>query len=248
MIAKELETDDRQKIRIDFGKRLGIVGGLGAETSAKFCLNMNNRFREITNFQPDITMENLPVSIELERSFISDTNSTNHFMLLENAVKRLNKVNVDFIAIPCNTIHLFIDRLKNISKAPIINMIEEVAKECNKIDLNKVGILATSKTINEKLYERKLRKFGIELVIPDEDEQSELSMIILRITNCSIMADDKGKILNIINNMKDKGAKAVILGCTDLPILINRTDSSVKLIDSLEVLENSAITFLTQDN
>ena len=231
-------------------KRLGIIGGLGTETSCQFCLNINNMVKERTKKQPDITLENLPVSRFAEEQLITGNVSEEYLVLLSNAVKRLNNNSnkVDLITIPCNTAHIFIDQLREISNIPILNIIEECAKECNSRCIKKIGLLATTKTIKEKLFEKELEKFNIELITPNLLEQNVLSKIILRIINNKVEKSDKVFMIKLIKDRKEQGVEEVILGCTDLPILIKKEDSPIPIINSVNILENSAIKFLAQTN
>jgi len=220
-------------------KKLGIIGGLGPETSCKFCLNINNKFRTETNCQPDIVLENLPISNTAERKIINGSLGKEHFKLLMNAVKRLNNHSVDFIVIPCNTVHVFIEKLRKTSNQPILSIIEESVKECKRRKFKKVALLASAKTVNEKLHENELEKENIKLVLPSKEDQKEISKIIIRIIHNKTTNKDKQVLSNIINKFKIDGAEAVILGCTDLPFLIK--ESCLPLVDSLEVLENAVV-------
>ena len=225
-------------IRISgISKKIGIVGGLGPETSSKFLLNINNRFREITRCQPDIMMINVPVPSEIESKMINGETSIEMLDLLSEAVIRLNDSKVDFLVMPCNTVHVFIEDLRKISKKPMLSIIEECAKECVRRQFNKVGILATTKSIKEKLHIKELDKLNIKSVIPDE--QRKVSEIIIKIIHNKSTEEDKEFLLSVIKQLKEKGAEAVILGCTDLFLMIKKAD--LPLIDTTKVLENSVM-------
>lgn len=229
-------------------KRLGIIGGLGPETSCKFCLNLNNRLKKICNKQPDICLENLPISSNAEKRLINGGISGEHLALMMGAVERFNRNKVDMIAIPCNTAHIFIDRLTSISDVPILNMIEECAERCRRENIKKVGLLASTKTLNTKVYDKELDKQNIILITPSNDEQIQISEIILKIINNTCSKTDATDALflrEVIAKFKEKGAEAVILGCTDLPLLIKQEDSALPLINSLEILEDAVIEFMT---
>lgn len=226
-------------------KKVGIIGGLGPETSSRFYLNINNKFKQLKQSQPAITLENLPVSFEAERKFITGQITNEHFELLMKAIGRFNNSDIDFIAIPCNTVHTFIDRLRKKSKKPILSIIEESVRECKRRELKKVGLLASTKTAKEKLFEKELRKSGIDIVLPEQDEQDEISRIILRIIHNKSKKNDKDFLLGVINRMKSNGAESVILGCTDIPLLIKENESPLHLINSCKVLEDAVVKLLS---
>ena len=165
--------------------------------------------------------------------------------LLKNAVIRLNKNGVSFIVIPCNTVHVFIKRLRKISEKPILSIIEECAEECKKRKIKKVGLLGTNTTIKQDLHGKELRKRNINVLIPEK--QNEVSKVILNILNNKTTEKDKVRILEIIMELKSDGAEAVILGCTDLDILIKDKDSVLPLIDTTKVLENKVVEIITKN-
>ncbi|MBS3121331.1 aspartate/glutamate racemase family protein [Candidatus Woesearchaeota archaeon] len=225
-------------------KRLGIIGGLGPESSCSFCLNVNKQFRQIKNCQPDIVLELLPISAEAEKGIINGDMGEEHFQLITKAVKRLNKADVDFIVIPCNTVHVFIDKLRAISKKPILSIMEECAKECLKNRIKKVGLLGSTKTVKEGLFDKELKKIGVRVLLPDAKVQERITSIIIKIVHNHMKPEDKLFILNVIKNLKKSGAEAVVLGCTELPLFIKSEDSCLPVVSSLNVLENAAVKLL----
>ena len=222
-------------------KTIGVIGGLGPETGHNFCLSLNNRIKPITRKQPHILLDNLPISLEAEANLINGGASQEHLNLLIESVERLNKLNSDFIAITCNTVHVFIKKLRRASNTNILSITEETAKRCNELKLTKVGILGSTKTTKSKLHARELKRFNIEAIIPNQLDQIIISKCIQRIINNQTKETDKASILEIINKLKKKGAEAIILGCTELPILISKKEVNIQLINTLEILENSSV-------
>lgn len=222
-------------------KRAGIIGGMGPETSSKFCLNVNTKFRSVARQQPDLVIENLPIPADAEKKLIMGRPTDVHRILLRNAVTRLNDAEVDFIAIPCNTVHCFLEELRLISKRPIISIIEECVKECKKRNFGKVGLLATSKTIKDKLFENKCKENEIELLIPSSNDQKIVSNIILRILNNSDAQTDRKKILGIVKQLINSGAEAIILGCTDLSSVVSKDDCLIPVLETDKILEDSLV-------
>ena len=222
-------------------KRIGIIGGLGPETSSMLCLRLNNRIRAMIQRQPDIVLENLAVTLEVERSIIhGNINKTMKKMLI-NAVARLNSAMADFIIIPCNTVHVFIDDLRRVSKIPLLSIMEECANVCKNLQLKKVGILGSSTTINSNLHHDALRLRGIDVINPSPSDQKRINCILLRIIHNNTTKIDKKILLKIMNNLIHNGAEGIILGCTDLPLLLKDTAVGVPIIDTTNVLENAAI-------
>lgn len=216
---------------------------MGSETSLKFCLNLNNKIKFLTGCQPDILLENLPVSSKAEGGIINGKVSLEIKSLLSESIAGLNNLSLGLIVIPCNTVHVFIEELRKISKAGILSIIEETAKECSKNEFKKIGLIASETTIKQKIHENELKKFGITTVLPDSSEQKTINKIILKILHGKEESGDKKTLIDIIKKLKSKGADAVILGCTDLSSLIPQQESCLPLVDTLKILEKCCIEF-----
>ena len=228
-------------------KTLGIVGGLGTETSCSFCFSVNQQVKRISPDQPHIIMDNVPVPKEVERVIAHGEHSEEMCSLLKSSVRRLDKSGAHLIVIPCNTVHIFIDELRQQSTVPLLSIIEETTKECVKRGFQKVGLLASSTTVRQKLYNEKLRENGIEVLTPDEQQQDFLSECIIKILNNRLEKEDKQGIIRVLERLQESGAEAIILGCTDLFLAVKPEDVTLPLINSTAVLENSVIEWLLHD-
>ena len=226
--------------------RVGVVGGMGPQTSFSFCLNLNNKFRKIMHTQPDIILENLPLSKKSEQELISGKSSPQHFQLMLHAIQRLHHADVDFIVIPCNTVHIFIDELRKRSHKPILSIIEETALICREKNLQTIGLLGTTKTITEALHQQALEKIGITSLILPQKDQEHLNTIIINIINATSTTQDQQALLKMINTLQKSGAQAIILACTDLTHLIQSAQSPLPLIDTCSVLENATLKCLIE--
>jgi len=168
--------------------------------------------------------------------------------ILKESIKRLNRVKVDFIVIPCNTTHIFIEELRECSSIPIISIIDETLKLVEKKGYKKVGLLATTKTVGNKLYEMSSKTYGIKVILPTKTEQNKISHIILNILNYKTSNKDKEILKSIINSLIRRGAEAIILGCTDLQLLLKESLFKVELLDSMEILMQSTFNILFPKN
>ncbi len=229
-------------------KTIGIIGGLGTETSCSFCLNVNNSIKKVSEGQPRLFMENVPISHKALNTIARGGFSAEVLGLLVDSVKRLNRAKVDVIVIPCNTVHVFINDLRKISDVPVLSIIEETAKECKSKLFMKVGVLGSTTTIKEELYATELRKQAIDMVIPNEEDQRFVSECIIRIVNQNMVPEDKQRMIEIIEKMREIGVDAIILGCTDLFLIITPEEVAVPLINSTEVLEKGVVNWVKENN
>lgn len=224
-------------------KNVGIIGGMGPETTSEFYLKIIEACRKRNNIKyPSITIYSLPIPYKLERDVVERSrNEESYLPLLKEAIQVLQKAKVDFIVMPCNTMHLFIDDLRKSTKLPFFSIIEETVKNCVLNNYQTVGLLATPKTIQKELYQKEFERKNIKVILPSKDDQREISSIIFRILYSKQTGADKKKLQNVISQMQQEGIEAVILGCTDLPILLKRSDSPLPLLNTLEIFVDSTV-------
>lgn len=226
--------------------KVGIVGGLGPETTSEFYLGLVKESKEKTGVYPRVTVDNVSFPTGLEKKIILNSKAEEKMLTnLKRSIKSLNEANVNFIVIPCNTVHLFLEELREVSQAPIINLIEEVKQKVEKKSYGKVGLLATKTTIKNELYQNALR--DKKVILPNPKNQESLSCIIFRVLEGKSNEKDKAKIVEMIENLSEKGAECVILGCTDLQLLIDPRGLEVEVIDSLNVLLKTTVRKITRD-
>jgi aspartate racemase len=241
-------------VAIAFGlNSIGIVGGLGPRTTAEFYFGLTDAFRTMHMLSPKITIDNVAFPLRLEKEIIK--HSKNEILLLpylRSSVKRLNLAGVDIIVMPCNTAHFFINPLREISEAPIISIVEETAEAVQKKGFKKVGILSSAKTLNSRMYQEKLLERNISLIVPCKSYQEKVSEFILGLLNGTIDTKMKKRICGLVEEMKENGAEAVVLACTDLRLGLQKADVSIPIVDSYEALLSASIsaiekkTFLKQ--
>ena len=220
---------------------------MGPEATAEFYLRVIGIFQRKFGAKydsdfPEVIIYNLPLPDVVE----SISNNKEILNSLAYGIKKLETAGAEIIAIACNTAYCFIDNLKSSSNAEILNVIEEVASQLN--NFKKVGLLATSATIKSNLFQEYSKKYGIKILVPTEKEQNTITGVIMRILAGKKLLRDKKKLNKIITNLSDKGAKAIILGCTELPLLVNQKDVKIKLIDTIEILANVSVAKITNLN
>jgi aspartate racemase len=222
-------------------KQLGVIGGLGPATGCMFCVNVNNKVIAKTHLQPDIVMENVPMPQSVLQKLAHGEHPAEVLALLSKSVTRLNMVGSDIIAIPCNTVHIFIDQLRSISKVPILSIIEEAAKECQRMGSKKVAIIASTTSINGNLHAKELQKRNIDCMIPTQEQQEKISDIIVSIVTNKVTHQDKMDLISIMHEVKHRGADSIMLACTDLRTIISAADIDIPVMETTAVLENSAV-------
>jgi aspartate racemase len=227
-------------------KTLGIVGGLGPDATASFYVNLVNTMLQCYAVQPCIMIHNVPATLTLctkmSHNHLAESDKTELYLLLRNACQALEAAGADFITIPCNTAHLFIDQLRQACTIPILSIID-ATQAAIPATMKKVAILATRTTIDSGLYQKSLLKKGMIPILVDDATQNRLSQIILKVVQTLHTDEDRDFMKNIIKDLIKKGCDAIILGCTELPLIV---ESHETIINSLAALQRSAIQSLTQ--
>jgi aspartate racemase len=225
-------------------KTLGIIGGLGPETTAKFYMQVVSLCAKKNQTQrPNILIANVPITFELEEKFINRSEGKKEFCaLLVNAAKTLEKSGADFIVLPCNTAHVFIDALRNSVNIPVLSIIEETVKILKSRGVVKVGLLATPATIKNKLFDKR-----ISLVKPNKINQKQMGLIINDILRNKNIDKNRTELLTIINSVAKK-SDALLLACTDLQLLIPEKEiNGVAVFDTMQILADVCIKEIIDD-
>lgn len=219
-------------------KTLGIIGGLGVETTAHFYMEVVFACSRISGKRPQILISNVAVPLSVEKELITEArNEKNILPFLINAAKQLENGGASFIVIPCNTVHLFIEEIRKSVNIPVLSIIEETSNFLRNRKVKEVGVFATTATIKNKLFDENLKQGGIKIITPRAINQAKMGAIINRLVNNKQTKKDKDEFLEII---EDTNAKNVILACTDLQILNPKIDG-VNIFDTMNILAKAAV-------
>ncbi len=223
-------------------KTVGIIGGLGPETTSEFYLDVVfSCQKKDGTARPPIIISRVPLPYKIEEDLILRSEGAERYIpFLTQEAQRLEKAGADFIVMPCNSLHVFIEEIRNAVKIPVLSIVEETVKFLKREDMNKVGIVSTSATIKNKLYENAFAENGIEYVVPNELQQAKMGKFILNLVVGQQKNRDREELINIINDFEDKGLDCVILACTDLQLLIPH-HPTLKIFDTMKVFVDATV-------
>ncbi|MCH8067529.1 MAG: amino acid racemase [Nanoarchaeota archaeon] len=227
-------------------KSIGILGGMGPEATSELYMRIVRFLQEKgakydADFPP-IYVYSLPLPDVVENVESEDVVVS----MLVGAVKKLENFGVSFIAIPCNSVFSYFEQMQNAVSVPIINIMDETAKKANEKRYKKVGLLGTKLTIKQKLFEKSLENYNIGVLNPTMMQQEDITKIIMNILSGKKLAEDKSKLKSIIKYLQGEGAEAVILGCTELPLILSQSDADIELLDTIGVIAKSALNRITK--
>jgi aspartate racemase len=164
--------------------------------------------------------------------------------MLTEIAKKLVCAGADCILICSNTPHLIADSLRKQIDVPFIHIAEETAKVIAKDGIRKAGLLGTKFTMENSFFTDCLAKAGIETLIPDKDEREIIhSVIINELTKGVLNNGSREKYKKIIDNMVSKGAESIILGCTEIALLIKPEECGIKAFDTTIIHSKAAVDF-----
>lgn len=225
---------------MDQRKILGVIGGMGPQATQSFYQDIiNNTVAEKDQDHIDMVIINHASMPDRTGAILSGDTKNVFQKLLEDANK-LNTFGVDYIAMPCNTSHYFIDKLKLETGFNFVDMIEETAKAIKSKGLSKVGLMATDGTITSDIYKTKMEQFGIEVIYPSGVMQKKVMEIIYD----QIKAGKEPSVESfaaISNELENLGAKIIILGCTELSYYAQINKLGELYIDAQKVLVRRSI-------
>lgn len=222
-------------------KHIGIVAcsAEGAALCYRTICNEGERFMGRLD-HPEISMHTHSLGKYDEALKVADWKRVADLML--SSARKLSSTGVDFIICPDNTIHQSFDLVIRESPLPWLHIAEEVASEALGRGFRKVGVLGTKYLMEGPVYPDKLVSKGISYLIPDDNERVSINEIIFEELVRGIFNDSSiARFQEIIAGLKSKGCDAVVLGCTEIPLIINDGNSSLPTLDSTRILARAAL-------
>jgi aspartate racemase len=221
---------------------IGIMGGMGPEATVDF-------FREIIRLTPaKKDQDHIPVVIYSNPKTPERTQAILHGgedptpYLIESALI-LERAGAGILAVPCNTAHYFLPRVRPKVGIPILDMIEEtfLSARAQIGNVRAVGLLATSGTIQSGVYRDVFARHGVEVLVPQAADQERLQQAIHKVKADSYDRARQDTFEKIGATLVEAGARAVILGCTEIPLAFDAERVSYSVVNSTRVLAQAAV-------
>jgi len=226
-------------------KTVGIIGGMGPAAT----LDLFNKILKATPAKRDqdhihIIIDNFP-QIPDRTAFLLGKGE-NPLPYILKSVRTLERANVDVLCMPCNTAHYFVEDIRKATPLPFISIIESTLNEIRSRFKNSknIGLLATDGTIIGRVYHNIFEVEGDKIITPLEEKQHEVMKIVYSI-KAGKMEENVQTFEEIIEHMKFLGSEVVILGCTELPILLKYFKPSIPVIDATSCLAKEIVKFAT---
>ena len=226
-------------------KKLGILGGMGPAASNEFVTRLVAK-TPATKDQDHIPFVLWSDSTIPDRSTSMLNKDDKPLPYLLAGIQGLKIAGCTTIVIPCNTAHFWFSHLEKIAawNAKIIHIVDSVTDALRDINVtnDKIGIIGTKATIEYGLYQYKLNKLGWECITPTKEQMDTLVNPAINLIKASNMDQAHEMLMTVIHSLINKGAKAVVLGCTEIPLSIREnTVQDTPIINSIDSLVMSAI-------
>ena len=166
------------------------------------------------------------------------------YKLVLDAAIRLKNAKADCLILCANTLHQYVERLDEEIKLPIIHIANATAAEIKKLNLSTIGLLGTKFTMEMDFYTKRLSDAGINSLVPEKtDRQFIHSTIMNELLKEIFKPEAKKRFLEIIIDLGQKGAQGIVLGCTEIPLLVKQADTHLPVFNTLEIHAKAAVDF-----
>lgn len=224
-------------------KKLGIVGGMGPQSTIHYYDSIIYKVHDISGKKcfPEISLESIDLFRVVDLCKEERYDELTYYLL--KAIKNLYASGAEFAALSANTAHIVFDRLKELSPIPLVSIVEST---CNKVlqdGFKTVGLLGTVFTMEKEFYKKPFKENNIRLVIPKKEEREFINDKIYQelqynTTDTAIV----NRFIEIIERMKNEDdIEAVILGCTELPMILNNENSPIPCLDTVKIHIDSIV-------
>jgi len=224
-------------------KTIGLIGGMSLESSAVYYNIINRKVREIMGgFH---CAKSVMVTVEFDE--IQSLQHTEDWKALEKimikSAKQLEAAGADFVVLCTNTMHLCSPAIIENISIPFLHIAEATGMKIAEMGLKKVALLGTKFTMEKDFYKTYIfSKFGIEVIIPAENEREIIHHTIYNeLVQGVIKGESRLKFQQIIGNLEKRGAEGIILGCTEIPLLISKSDVSIPVFDTTAIHAEKAV-------
>ncbi|MCL1982147.1 MAG: amino acid racemase [Clostridiales bacterium] len=221
-------------------KKLGLVGGVGPESTLVYYKRINDEYRQraektaISGDNPPMVIDSLNLADAYNLSVREDWG--NFAELFIRSIRTLHGAGAEFAAISANTAHIVYDEIQAKSPIPVIGIIDEACKFMKAKGCEKVVVFGTWFTMVSDMYPKACAKYGIQAIMPSEEDRHRIHNIIFPNLEAGIvLEEDKKTMLEIAERtLESHQADALVLGCTELQLIIKENDLDTLLIDTTE--------------
>ena len=228
-------------------KTIGIIGGMSPESTVVYYQTIN---REINrrlggNRSADIVLHSVDFEQIVALQKAGDWAAA--AACLSESAQKLERIGADVLLLATNTMHKVADEIQAAVQVPLLHLVDATAEAVKAQSLTTVGLLGTQFTMSDGFYSRRMQRQGVRTLVPSETQRAEIHRVIFdELCLGRFEAEAKAYYLDVIEDLRTQGAEGVILGCTEIGLLLKPEDCALPLFDSAEIHAHSAVDFVLQ--
>jgi len=225
-------------------KKIGILGGMSPESTSEYYEYITHTYTERFGDYgyPEIIIYS--VSFQPYVDWPNDGRWDLVAQGLSEAAQRLEAAGADFIIIATNTMHLVFDQVQASVNVPMLSLLDAVGEAILARGMSAVGLLGTKFTMEKTFYQDALARKGITVLTPDAGDREYVNGVIYNeLVAGQIRDESRAGFVNIIQKLAERGAEGVILGCTEIPLLISEADAGIPLFDTTTIHAEAALNY-----
>jgi aspartate racemase len=223
-------------------KRIGILGGLTPESTITYYQHIVHRYEQLhgDHGYPEVVI----YSVTFQQ--FEDWMEAEQWDRVEEgliaALKHLAAAGADFAVMATNTMHLLLPRLQEASPIPILSIVDATARAITRAGLKRVGLLGTRFTMEKPFYADGLAGHGIASVVPDKADRELIHRVIMQELSLGVLRDESRRAyLRVIDALVARGAQGIVLGCTEIPLLVKPEHTRIPLFDTATIHAEEAL-------
>lgn len=225
-------------------KKIGILGGLTPESTVTYYQHIVRQYQELfgDHGYPEIIVYS--VSFQRFEDWMGEEDWESIEEALLDGLRSLDAAGAEFAVIATNTMHILFDELQERSPIPLISIIDATAEAVKREGMDKVGLVGTRFTMEKPFYQEGLARHGIEVIVPEKSDRDYINKVIFEeLSRGMLRSESRDGFLRIIEGLMERGAQGIVLGCTEIPLLVTPEHTAVKLFDTATIHAEKALQF-----
>ena len=226
---------------------IGVIGGLGTYATIDF-------FKRVADSTPasceqdhvPLMIYNVPQTPDRNKSILAGDGHCG--AVLADAAQKLEKAGCDYLVMPCNAAHYYVDAIRAAVETPFVSMIDVTCTHVAELAApgSKIGVICSDGTRHARLYESALADTGLASVVLSDSDQRRCMECIYDVKNGRVTDETKKQIIALVSNLADQGATHVVAACTEIPLLLSSDNAVIPLVNTSDVLAIECVRLSTR--
>ncbi|WP_447555637.1 aspartate/glutamate racemase family protein [Vreelandella sp. EE22] len=224
-------------------RTIGVLGGMSWESTQSYYQALNEGVNHALGGFHSASIAMISVDFAEIEALQQSGDWERAGTLLAEAAERIERAGAGCLLLATNTMHKVAPAIEAAIQIPLLHIADATAEQCQKDGVQRVGLLGTRFTMEQDFYKARLKeRYGIDVVIPDETQRESVHRIIFdELCRGEVNASSRQRYLEVIDDLADQGAQAVILGCTEIALLVSQEHTRVPLYDTTALHAEKAV-------